>query len=71
MELMPWRPSGELASLRKEMDSLWNRFFSAADFPRFASEEWQSSVDISETKETLLVKAELLDDDALMFDKCQ
>jgi HSP20 family protein len=59
MELMPWRPSGELASLRKEMDSLWNRFFSAADFPRFASEEWQPSVDISETKDTLLVKAEL------------
>ena len=59
MELMPWRPSSELTSLRREMDSLWNRFLGGKDFPKFVSEEWQPSVDISETKETLLVKAEL------------
>ena len=59
MELMPWRPSRELTSLRKEMDSLWNRFLGGTDFPKFATEDWQPSVDISETKDTLLVKAEL------------
>lgn len=59
MELMHWRPSRELTSLRKEMDSLWNRFLGGTDFPKFAIEDWQPSVDISETKDTLLVKAEL------------
>jgi len=59
MELMPWRPSGELTSLRREMDTLWNRFFGGTALPRVVSEEWLPSVDISETKNKLLVRAEL------------
>ena len=27
MELVPWRPFGELSPFRQEMDNLWNRFF--------------------------------------------
>ena len=27
MELIPWRPFGTLSSSRKDLDSLWNRFF--------------------------------------------
>jgi HSP20 family protein len=56
---MSWRPFGELTSLRREMDNLWNRFLGQTALPRFASDEWQPSVDISETKDKLLVTAEL------------
>ena len=60
MELVPWRPfGGELDSLRKEMDSLWNRFFGERPFTRPFTEEWAPSVDISETEDKLLIKAEL------------
>lgn len=59
MDLVPWKPSGELASLRKEMDKVWSRFFGETSFPGFISQEWMPSVDISETKDTLLVKAEI------------
>ena len=59
MELVPWRPFGELGSIRSEMDRLWNRFFSETPFPRTFTEEWLPSVDISETKDNFIVKAEL------------
>jgi HSP20 family protein len=60
MELVPWRPfGGELDSLRKEMDSLWNRFFGERPFTKPFTEEWSPSVDISETEDKLLIKAEL------------
>ena len=59
MDLVPWRPSGELTSLRREMDKLWNRFLGETSFPGFVSQEWLPTVDISETKDTLLIKAEL------------
>ncbi|MBN2808404.1 MAG: Hsp20/alpha crystallin family protein [Deltaproteobacteria bacterium] len=59
MELMPWRPSGELTTLRREMDNLWNRFWGGTSLPTFTAEEWLPPVDLSETKENLLVRAEL------------
>ncbi len=59
MEIIPWRPFGEVSSLRKEMDNLWNRFLGETSFPGLVSQEWLPSVDISETKDTLLIKAEL------------
>ena len=60
MEIVPWRPfGGELSSFRKEMDNLWNRFFGEAPFARPLAKEWSPSVDISETKDKLLIKAEL------------
>ena len=59
MDLVPWKPSGELTSLRREMDNLWNSFFGGTSLPRFVSEEWLPAVDISETNDKLLVRAEL------------
>lgn len=59
MELAPWKPFGELGSLRKEMDSLWDRFFTETPFTRASSDTWSPSVDLSETKDTYVVKAEL------------
>ena len=59
MELVPWRPLGELGSFRKEMDRFWNRFFGETALSRTFTEEWVPSVDISETKDSFVVKAEL------------
>ena len=59
MELVPWRPFGELSSLRNEMDRIWSRFLSEKPFAGLATEEWLPSVDISETKDKILIKVEL------------
>ena len=59
MELVPWRPFGELSSLRREMDKLWNRSLGESPFARTFTESWLPSVDISETKDNFVVKAEL------------
>lgn len=59
MEIVPWRPFREISTLRREMDNLFNRFFGETRFPRLVSEGWQPSVDISETKDKILIKAEL------------
>ncbi len=59
MELMPLRPFGELGSIRSEMDRLWNKFLGETHFARKFKEEWSPSVDISQTKDKLVIKAEL------------
>jgi HSP20 family protein len=59
MELMPWRPFAELSSFRSEMDRFWNKFLGETPFARRFTEEWSPSVDISETKDKLVIKAEL------------
>jgi HSP20 family protein len=59
MQLVPWTPFGELGSFRKEMDRFWDRFFNDKPFGRMSTEDWFPSVDISETKNKLLIKAEL------------
>jgi HSP20 family protein len=56
---MPWRPLGELSSVRREMDKLWNRFLGETPFARTGGEGWSPSVDISETKDHLAIMAEL------------
>jgi HSP20 family protein len=59
MELVPWRPFGELGSFRREMDRLWNRFFGESPLSTTFTEEWLPSVDVSEAKDKVFVKAEL------------
>ncbi len=59
MDLVPRKPFRELSSLRHEMDNLWNRFFDESPFGERKTREWLPSVDISETNDKLLVKAEL------------
>jgi HSP20 family protein len=59
MELVPWRRFRELAPFSKEMDKLWDSFFTEKPFGRMLTEDWFPSVDISETKDKLLIKAEL------------
>ena len=59
MELIPWRPFGEISSFRGEMDKLWDRFVNGRPLVKTFKEEWLPSVDISETKDKVLIKAEL------------
>ena len=59
-ELAPWRPFRELERMRREMDRLWDSFFEGR--PRRKIEElgeWGPSLDLSETKNDLIVKAEV------------
>lgn len=59
MELVPRRFFGELSPFRKEMDKLWDRFLDEIPFGRTFAEKWSPLVDISETKDNFVVKAEL------------
>ena len=58
-DVKPYKPFGELASLREEMDKIWNRFFGEWPTMEPFRGEWSPSVDVSETKDALLVKAEV------------
>ncbi len=60
MNIVPWKPFNEMTTLRREMDSLWNRFFPELSYQEgFAVGEWLPSIDLKETKDKLVVKAEL------------
>ena len=59
MELTPWKPMRGLTSLRRDMDDLWNRFFTNVPSIRQFENEWNPSVDVTETKDSFIVKAEL------------
>ena len=59
MALMKWAPFGELTSFRQEMDRLFERFFGelpSLELPRMAR---APRLDMSETKDSLVVKAEI------------
>lgn len=54
--LMPFMGVG---SLRKEMDRMLDRFFEAREEETPGMGEWAPSIDISETKDAVVVKAEI------------
>jgi HSP20 family protein len=59
-ELVPWRPFRDLERVRREMDRLWDSFFEERPTRRVAEMgEWLPSLDVSETKNDIVVKAEL------------
>ena len=58
-EISPWKPF-QLERMRREMDRLWDSFFEGKPATRTREEgEWIPSLDVSETKGELVVKAEL------------
>ncbi|MDR3555375.1 MAG: Hsp20/alpha crystallin family protein [Syntrophobacteraceae bacterium] len=59
MNLVPWKSTRELTSMRREMERLWDRFFSETHLANPFLEEWQPKADITETKDAIVVKAEL------------
>ena len=58
-ELVPWERTKTLSKLRKEMDDLWGRFFGDAGFPIFSEAAWAPALDVKETKENIVVTAEI------------
>jgi len=58
-ELTPWKPSRELTTLRDEMDKIWNRFFGEWPGMEPFRTEWVPSLDVSETKNNIVVKSEV------------
>ena len=60
MSIVPWKPIDELTTMRRDLDSLWDRFSPGKNFHEgYLRHEWLPSIDLTETKDTLLVKAEL------------
>lgn len=59
MELVPWKPFREVSSLRREMDSLLNRFFGRSTLAETFGEEWSPTMDVTESASNIVVKAEL------------
>lgn len=60
MDLMEWKPFREVSRLRREMDRLWDEFFGPgrrAFQPLEA--EWVPAVDVAETPDKVVVKAEV------------
>jgi len=59
-DLALWRPFRELERMRREMDRLWDSFFE--ERPRKKGEEigeWMPAIDLSETNNDIIMKAEL------------
>lgn len=59
MDLIPRKPFSELSTVRNEMDRLWSRFLDDWPLPAMFTKGWAPMADISETKDKLIVKAEL------------
>lgn len=57
-EVTPWRPLRELSNLRREMEDLWGDLLGEREFVPMKG-EWMPALDVSETKDSLIVKAEL------------
>ena len=58
-EIKPWRPFGNIASLRRDMDRLWDGFFSGGPGVVPWKKGWAPSLDLSETKDKLILKTEI------------
>jgi len=58
-ELTPWRPF-EFDRIKREMDRVWDSFLEGRPMRRAEEgREWLPSIDVSETKNDLVIKAEL------------
>ena len=59
-EIGPWRPSRELERIKSEMDRVWDSFFATKPAVKAGEGgEWFPSLDVTETKNDILVKAEI------------
>ncbi len=57
-EITPWKPLRELSNLRREMEDFWENFAGEREFLPMRG-EWMPALDVSETKDSLIVKAEI------------
>ncbi len=58
-KLKPWRPFGSVDLFSRDMNHLWDRFFGADPSIRPWEKGWAPSLDVSETKDKLIVKTEI------------
>jgi len=58
-EITPWKTFETLTSLRRDMDRLWDKFFGEDWGLNLWGEGWTPSLDVSETKNNLIVKTEI------------
>jgi HSP20 family protein len=59
-EIAPRRPFRELERMRREMDRVWDSFFGERSITKTGEVgEWLPSLDIAETKNDIVVKAEI------------
>ncbi len=58
-ELTPYGTFRELGTLRDEMDRMWNRFFGEWPSVEPFRGEWAPSLDVSETQDNVVVRAEV------------
>ncbi|NIN00401.1 MAG: Hsp20/alpha crystallin family protein, partial [candidate division Zixibacteria bacterium] len=58
-ELTPYGTFRELGTLRDEMDRMWRRFFGDWTSIEPFRGEWTPSLDVSETKDSIVVRAEV------------
>jgi HSP20 family protein len=59
-DLTEWRPFREVSRLRRDMDRFWDDFFGPSRrFFRLGEMEWTPAVDVSETPQAVVVKAEV------------
>jgi len=57
MSIVPWKPIDELTTMRLDLDSLWDRFFPENFFhERHLTHGWMPTIDLTETKDKLVVK---------------
>ncbi|MFH1625047.1 MAG: Hsp20/alpha crystallin family protein [Pseudomonadota bacterium] len=59
MDVTKWRPFRELENLRGEMDRVWDRFFGEGTPLGKRGGGWVPPIDISETKDSIVITAEL------------
>ena len=59
MELVPWKPLKEVSVLRRQVDNLLRSFLGEIPFSDPFSSEWTPAVDVSETEDSILVRAEI------------
>src|SRR3989304_2391759 len=59
MALVKWAPFGDLTTFRREMDRLFERFLGEQPRLDLSAMGWSPHLDMTETKECLIVKAEL------------
>lgn len=60
MDLTEWKPFREVSRLRQEMDRLWDDFFGPGRRGlRPLEVEWTPAVDIAETADKVVIKAEV------------
>lgn len=68
-DIMEWKPFREVSRLRREMDRLWDEFFGPARRAfRPLEGEWVPAVDVSETADQVMIKAEVPGIDAKNID---